>query len=309
MLTSDDLLNVPVGAEVVLLCPDGNRRDWLGAGINNVGSVCPGTPRRYRPSFGISDQWGAADPTKPYVISPRAGQVLTTTPELSWNAVAEAQQYEVTIRQRQGGEWVDLWTTTSRYASLCYPSNQSELEPGKEYTLQVSVAGDPEHTEVLLEQPIFSLVVGEEKQDLEDAIAAVKSLDIDPAAKTLILVEDVYPQYKLFAQGINDLKALIDSGYETAQVHRLLGDYAVRTGLELPAEESYLQAIQLAAAADTPEEEALASWGLGTVYSRVRKIESARTYLQKAEEIATEIGHTDLIASIQSELDRVESKE
>lgn len=309
MLTSEDLLYVPIGARVVLLCTDGIRRDWVGTGINNVGSICPGTPTIYRPSFGISEQWGANDSTAPYVITPRTGQVLNATPNFYWNPVSGVQQYEVTLRQREGGVWVDLWTATSRQAWLCYPRNQPELEQGKEYTLQVSVAGDPERTEVLTEQPIFSLVGGEEKQDLEDAIAAVESLEIDPAAKTLILVEDVYPQYKLFAQGINDLKALINSGYETAQVHRLLGDYAVRTGLELPAEESYLQAIQLAADADTPEEEALASWGLGTVYSRVGKIESARTYLQKAKQLATEIGHTDLMASIQSELDRVESSE
>ena len=309
MLNSEDLLYVPVGARVVLLCTDGIRRDWVGTGIGNVGSTCPGTTRIYRPSFGISEQWGANDPTQPYVITPRTGQVLTATPTFQWNAVAEAQQYEVTLRQREGGDWVDLWTTTSSQALLCYPSSQPELEPGKEYTLQVSVAGDPERTEVLPEQPMFSLVGGEEKQDLEDAIAAVESLEIDPAAKTLILVEDVYPQYKLFAQGINDLKALIDSGYETAQVHRLLGDYAVRTGLELPAEESYLQSIQLAVADDTPEEEALATWGLGTVYSRVGKTESAQIYLHKAEQLATEIGHTDLIASIRSELDRVQNNE
>ncbi|PZO57846.1 MAG: hypothetical protein DCF15_06195 [Phormidesmis priestleyi] len=49
MLTGDDLLDVPVGAEVVLLCPDGNRRNWLGAGISNVGSVCLGTPRIAHP--------------------------------------------------------------------------------------------------------------------------------------------------------------------------------------------------------------------------------------------------------------------
>jgi hypothetical protein len=49
MLNSDDFLDVPVGAEVVLLCPDGNLRDWLGSGVDNVGSVCPGTPRIHRP--------------------------------------------------------------------------------------------------------------------------------------------------------------------------------------------------------------------------------------------------------------------
>jgi hypothetical protein len=309
MLNSEDLLDVPVGAQVVLLCTDGIQRDWVGAGIGAVGTVCPGSPRIYRPSFGISEQWGADDPTEPYLITPRTGQVLTSTPTFYWHAVAGAQQYKVTLQQREGEAWVNLWTTTSSQASLCYPSSQPELEPGHEYTLQVSVAGQPERTEALPEPPIFSLVAGEERQGLEDAITAIETLDIDPAAKTLILVEEIYPQHKLFGQGINDLKALIDSGYETAQVYRLLGDYAIRTGLELPAEESYLQAIQLAAATDTTEEEALAAWGLGTMYARVGKIEPARTYLQKAEQIATEIGDADLIANISSELDKLQRNE
>jgi tetratricopeptide (TPR) repeat protein len=305
MLNSDDLLDVPVGAEVILLCPDGNLRDWLGAGVNNVGSVCPGTPRRYRPSFGISDQWGAADSTKPYVISPRTGQVLNETPALYWNAVTQAQQYEVTLLRREGDRWIDVWTATSDRPSLCYPNGQPVLEPGNEYTLKVSIVGEPESTEDLPEKPVFSLVSGEEQQAVEDAIAAIEALEIDSAAKTLSLVEEVYPQSKLFAQGINDLKALINSGYETAQVYRLLGGYAVRTGLELPAEESYLEAIRLAETSNSLEEKALATWGLGTVYGRVGKTEPAKTYLQQAKHIADEIGDADLLASIEAEIARV----
>jgi hypothetical protein len=309
MLTSDDFLNVPVGTEVVLLCPDGNLRDWLGSGVNNVGSVCPGTPRRYRPSFGVSDQWGAADSTKPYVISPRTGQVLSATPALYWNAVAEAQQYEVTLLRREGDRWLTVWTATSDRPSLCYPNDQPVLEPGNEYTLQVSIVGEPERTEDLLEKPVFSLVSGEERQAVEAAIAVIESLEIDPAAKTLSLVEEVYPQSKLFAQGINDLKALIESGYETAQVYRLLGDYAIRTGLELPAEESYLEAIRLAETSNSLEEKALATWGLGTVYGRVGKVELAKAYLQQARQIATDLGDSDLINGIDTELERVRENE
>ena len=306
MLTSDDLLNVPAGIEVVLLCPDGRLRNWLGAGVNNVGSVCPGTPRRYRPGFGISEQWGAADPAEPYVISPRAGQVLTATPELHWNAVAMAQQYEVTLQRREGDRWIDVWTVTSDRPSLCYPNGQPVLEPDREYTFQVSVVGDPESTEELSEQPVFSLVGGEERQAMEAVIAAIEALDIDSATKTLILVEEVYPQHQLFARGMNELMSLIDAGYETAQVYRFLGDYAVRTGLELPAEENYLKAIQLAQTAENPEEEALAAWGLGTTHARVGSFESAQTYLQHAKQIATKISDDDLIARINAELERFE---
>jgi tetratricopeptide (TPR) repeat protein len=154
---------------------------------------------------------------------------------------------------------------------------------------------------------VFSLVSGEEKQAAMEAIASVNALDIDAATKTLILVEDVYPQYKLFAQGIDELSELIESGTESANIYRLLGDYYIRSGLALPAQESYTQAIALATASENLEEEALARWGMGTVYGRVGEQAQARTYLEAAEAIATTLGDPDLIAGIGAELTRIES--
>jgi tetratricopeptide (TPR) repeat protein len=120
--------------------------------------------------------------------------------------------------------------------------------------------------------------------------------------KTLILVEEVYPTYKLFPQGMNDLLALIEAGTETAQIYRLLGDYAIRSGLVLPAESSYRQAIELAVAAHQLEEQVKAQWGLGTLYNRIGKSEQAREQLLQAQQGARTLGDADLLASIEAEL-------
>ena len=194
-----------------------------------------------------------------------------------------------------------------------YPVDQPELESGEEYTLRVAVASPlPEqmaretaNSENASPLVTFRLIDGFDQQSLVEEIAEVAAFEVDATTKTLILAEDIYPRYKLFAQGINDLTALIEAGYESALVYRLLGDYYIRSGLALPAESSYLNAIELAQTAENIEEAALSTWGLGTLYGRTGKIDSACTYLRQAKKLATELGDSDLMANIDAEMARL----
>ena len=315
MLLGDDLLNVEVGADVVLLCPDGFLSDSIQVGVSNVGATCVGTPRTVRPSFGVSDQWHATDAGIPYTISPWSEQVLSAVPPLRWNAVEGAAQYEVTLQQRLGETWTTVWTVTSDESSMDYPVDQPELEPGEEYALRVTVAsplseqmaGETANSENASPPVTFRLIDGFDQQSLAEEIAEVAAFEIDAPTKTLILAEEIYPRYKLFSQGITDLTALIEAGHESALVYRLLGDYYIRSGLALPAESSYLNAIELAQTAENIEEAALSTWGLGTLYGRTGKIDNACTYLRQAQELAAELGDSDLRANIDAEIARVSS--
>ena len=306
-LTGDDVLIVEGDAStrVTLLCPNGTQSLWTtGVGqAANVGSTCFGTPRWFRPSFGISDTWHAEDATKPYVISPWSGQVLTTTPHFRWNSVESAQEYSVTLLRRDGESWEELWTVSTTRASICYPRDEAELELGKAYALRVTVVGE----DVPVEDPsvVFSAISGPPRRAAEGAITAINALPIDRATKVVRLVEEVYPDSELYAEGINDLTALINDGIETAQIQRLLGDYYLRSGLVIPAEESYLAALALAEVEENIEEEAIAAWGIGTIYGRVGDTENALIYLEQAQELATTIGDSELIAGISSELSRL----
>lgn len=315
MLLGDDLLNVEVGADVVLLCPDGFLSDSIQVGVSNVGATCVGTPRSVRPSFGISEQWYATDAGVPYVISPWSEQVLSSAPPLRWNAVDGAAQYEVTLQRRLGKTWVTVWTLTSHESSMDYPADRPELEAGEDYALRVTVAsplseqiaGASVYARETSPSAAFRLIDGFDQQPLAEEIAAVEAFEVDAVTKTLIVVEDIYPRYKLFSQGINDLTALIEANHGNELIYRLLGDYYIRSGLVLPAESSYLTAIDLAQTAENIEEEAMAAWGLGTLYGRTGSTEDACTYLHRARKLATELGDSDLMENIEAEVARLSS--
>ncbi|MEL6939832.1 MAG: hypothetical protein AAFO84_11640, partial [Cyanobacteria bacterium J06598_1] len=140
-------------------------------------------------------------------------------------------------------------------------------------------------------------------------IANIQELETDPVTETVILTQEVYPQYKLFARGMRELSALVASGQATAQVHRLLGDYAARTGLALPAEENYLAAIALAGSTEELEEQTLATFALGKTYRSIGQPNKAQTYLQQAEQLAESLGDDDLVASILDLLEDVQPDE
>ena len=307
MLTGDDALIVEGDAStrVTLLCPNGSQQLWTtGVGqAANVGSTCFGTPRWFRPSFGVSNTWHATDATEPYVISPWAGQVLTTTPHLRWNAVEGASGYSVGLLHKDSEGWTEMWTVNTTHSSINYPRDEAALELGEEYALQVTVTGEPKGAEE--SSVIFGAISGPPRRAAEAESAEIDALPIDRAMKVVRLVEEVYPTSDLYAEGINDLTALINDGMETAQIQRLLGDYFVRSGLVIPAEESYLAALSLAEMEENIEEEATAAWGIGTVYGRVGREEEARVYLEQGLAIAKELGDEDLAASIEKELDRL----
>ena len=302
LLYADDLLDVEPGAEVVLICPDREQTDAVRAGISNVSSACPDAPRRVRPVFGVSDTWSAGDPSIPYVITPWSDQVLTATPELRWNSVPAAERYTVTLRQRSGSRWSEVWSVVTDQTTLCYPADQPQLEPGEEYAVQITTGSGSTSAVEWTPPVVFSLMGSDERVAAEAAIDAVNGMEVSRELKTLILVEEVYPNHRLFAQGIRDLLDLIAAGTETVRVYRLLGDYFIRSGLELPTETHYLKALELAEAAEHLEEQVKAQWGLGTLYNRVGKTEQAREYLTAAQEGATALGDEDLLARINAEL-------
>jgi tetratricopeptide (TPR) repeat protein len=119
----------------------------------------------------------------------------------------------------------------------------------------------------------------------------------------LILVEEVYPRYQLTAAAIADLEDLVSQGFDLAQVRRLLGDIYLRSGLRLLAETSYQRAIALAIATDNLEEEVMAQYGLGTLYSRTGQTARAIAQLTAAQAGATALGNATLAADIATELE------
>lgn len=303
-LFGDDLLRPALGSRVIVTCPDGQRarRTPTPGGETSVISLCPTTPRSdVRPGFGVSNVWGGNDPTVPFVITPRSDFVLSGTPTLRWQPVLGAEVYTVTMTSLTG----ELWQVTTNHTTLPYPEGVPALRAdGSLYALVVSTdTGRASRDEAI--DLRFQRLLGPDVAVAEAEIAEVQAMDLPEEIKTLVLVEEVYPKYSLTAVAINDLKGLIEKGEETAHIYRLLGDLYVKSGVQIPAEESYHQALELAAAEENLEDATLAHLGLGTLYQAIGQPENAIALLQQALSGAKELGDRQLIDSIERQLGRL----
>ncbi|MDJ0707191.1 MAG: tetratricopeptide repeat protein [Leptolyngbyaceae cyanobacterium MO_188.B28] len=297
-LYGPDLLQPSRGSRVLVICPNGSTRWIVPAGtISAVNNGCPGTPSALKPQFGVGDLRGGSDPAVPYVIAPRRDSVLNPTPRLSWNPVEGAESYTAALQAR--GE--TLWRFETEQTEIPYPDSEPELAPRKLYTLVVTANTGSASTDEAVELR-FNLLGGDQAGEAQAEIDAIRALDLPELLKTLILVEEIYPNYRLTAVAIADLTNLIDQGVETAQVYRLLGDVYLKSGLRLLAEASYGQAIGLAIPSGELEEQVLAQLGLGELYSQVDEPEKAIRQFQCAQAGATELGDESLISSIEEKL-------
>jgi hypothetical protein len=297
-LYGPDLLQPERGSRVEVICPNGSTRWIVPAGtISAVNNGCPGTPARLKPQFGIGDLRGGSDRSIPYVIAPRSGAVLDARPTLRWNPVEGAEYYTVTLEA--WGETV--WQIETSSTEQSYPDDQPELMPQTLYTLTVETdIGVSSADEAIFLR--FNVLAGEQAEAAQAEIDAIHALEISEELKTLMLVEEVYPNYQLTAAAIHDLERLIDSGVETAQVYRLLGDVYLKSGLRLLAEEHYAEAIARSIVSNALEERVLAQLGLGTLYREVDAPEQSRQQLRCAQEGAVELGDDQLIESIEEVL-------
>ena len=292
-LYGPDLLQPIRGSRILVICSEGNRWIVPAGTISAVNNGCPGTPSALKPQFGIGDLRGGSDRSIPYVITPRVDVVLNNAPTLRWNPVEGAKTYTVSLQTRQGVRW-ELETDQT---TLPYPSDQPKLQPGVRYRLVVAADTGSRSTD---EEPDlrFNLLAGEQAETAKAEIAEVQAMDLPDMLQTMILVEEVYPRYELTAAAINDLEALIASGYEMAKGHRLLADFYLKSGLRQLAEEAYQRAIALATASENLEEQVLAQYGLGTLYSRVGDFENAAEQLHAARIGAQALGDETLANDI-----------
>ena len=304
-LRGDDLLKPDPGSRVIVTCPDGKQaRKKPTPGLEtSVNFLCPGTPRGdVRPSFGVSNVWGGSDPTIPFVLTPRSDFLWSATPTLRWNPVPDAQEYTVTLTTPQGEEW----QLTTNQTTFLYPENKPEIRAdGTLYELVVAADTGTASTDEGLGLK-FIRTLGADISTVEDEIAQVQAMDLPDDTKTLVLVEEVYPNYNLTTEAINDLLGLIEKCTETAHIYRLLGDLYVKSGLQIPAEESYQKALELATTETNLEEETLAYLGLGTLYQAINEPDKALEVLQQGELEAIALGDIKLITSFEELLSRLQ---
>lgn len=144
IINTSDLV-FPIDATIMVLCPDGNLRHFTPPQLppNTViqckfTDVIIGNPgmRRLRVLRGDNQ-----DPNVPYVISPRATVVRTSTIEIVWNHIANVRKYIVTVKPKSGEAWVSgqldpADVAQGDRASLVMPE---VLTPNTAYTVDICV--------------------------------------------------------------------------------------------------------------------------------------------------------------------------
>jgi hypothetical protein len=238
-----------------------------------------------------------ADPTIPYLISPRKTLVASSEPLILWNPVTEADSYQVTVRG-EGVEWSMLIHSTDAH-SLIYPKDAPHLQSGVPYTVEI----------VALAQGItLSSSADEEAPDTSFYVIATDQLaQIQPlldkvhtqiAAKSIanLIGAQVYVQNGLYADALEVLlstqasKVTASDFLDSPIPDLVLGNIYLSTGVQLEAEGAYENAFKLAQNADDLESQALALTGLARLSSNSERRGKLVTQAVKAWD---ELGATE----------------
>jgi hypothetical protein len=291
-LRNGDLLRLDSGAQATVACADLTIAKATG-GVASVpckvkkpllvygGGLI--VPTRAEPPAGI-----------PMVLSPRKTKVLDAHPTLRWSAVAGAS-YNVSVR----GSGLNWSATVAGKSELVYPNDAPALAPGGSYKVVVQGGGrsSDEETEAGLG---FTVLKADEAQVVRDAEARVRGLGLGDSA-TRLLIANLYASQGLNAEAIAALEGLTATGMEPAPM-RMLGDLYVRVSLNRPAEQAYLQALDLSQKINDIEGQAAAQSALGSIYESFGNKPEAVQRTQKAIEWYQKLGDSKTVKELQDRL-------
>ena len=290
-LRKGDLLRLATAARVVVACAD-LKLSELPSGVSGFPCKTGAGP------YALVYAGRLAAPTRgepgmaeyPVVISPRKTKLLDPRPTLRWTAVPGVTSYRVSL---QGTAWR---TTIDGATEMAYPSDAPALKPGTAYRLVVE-AGERSSAEEAGTGLGFTLLEAGEAEAVRAAEAQIRALGLAEAA-TRLLVANLYANHGLYADAIELLDPLADSG-EPA-VSRLAGDLYLSIGLNRQAEESYLKALQLSEGASDVEGQAAAHATLGNIYEALGSRAEAARHWQAAIAGYEQLGDQAKIAQLRA---------
>ncbi|MDM8518483.1 tetratricopeptide repeat protein [Anaerolineales bacterium HSG6] len=219
---------------------------------------------------------------QPYIISPRATQLLTDSPQLHWNPVSNTTHYTVSLIADEAVTW---------QAVVTQPSAQYDgdpLESGGSYMVMVETDNMLTSTSL---QPVPLDTIGFQRVDEETAKQIEKELaslavsdEVKPLASAYI-----YRSHGLFAESIEILHPLAMS-HERPLLHLLLADLYHQVGLFDLVTASYQTALTLAETQGDIEGQALVHLGLAELYQQTNRTVLAVDRLNRAMGIYQTLG-------------------
>ena len=238
-----------------------------------------------------------ADPTIPYLISPRKTLVVSPLPLILWNPVDQADSYQVTVRG-EGVEWSTLLQSANTN-SLIYPKDAPPLQSSVPYTVEIvalaqgftlSSSADEEAPDTS-----FSVIATDQLAQIQPLLDKVHTQIASKSIANLIGAQ-VYVQNGLYADALEMLlntqsSKITASDFLDSPIPGLvLGNIYLSTGVQLEAEGAYENAFKLAQNADDLESQALALTGLARLSSNNDRRKELATQAVKAWD---ELGATE----------------
>lgn len=294
-LERGDQLRLSERASATVLCD--NLTAWVvpggpPSGLNNGCHQAP-EPALMRAESVIGNTRGSTDPLIPYVVSPRATKLLDPRPALRWNPVPGAKRYTIRI---SGTDWQDTLNATQ----FVYPGNPP-LTSGTGYLLIVEADNGKSSKDEGLPGLGFSLLSEAEAGRVRTDAQAIHALGLSDEAKTFALAQ-LYAGHNLYAESIGMLGGLVNTGSQSPNVYRALGDLYQQVGLLALAEQRYGDALDLAKRVGDAEGTAAAQAGLGNVYAAAGNKDQAVLQLAQAEAEYQSLGDLQRASQIAGKL-------
>ncbi|MGB0385474.1 MAG: tetratricopeptide repeat protein [Ardenticatenaceae bacterium] len=304
LLRRGDQLNPAPDTRIVVLCD--NLRTWtvppgVPSGLNN-GCPLPPEPllRSGKSLLGRTRTPVEALQSIPYIISPRATELLNRRPTLRWNPVPGAISYTVQVR---GGDidWKEHVQGTK--TELTYPGHPP-LKEGVSYSLIVEADMGQSSRDEEVKGGGFSILSEEKAQSVEVAEGKVAKLELPAKAEALARAH-LYRAQNLVSKAIEILEPLATQEEEEVAIHQTLADLYRQIDLNLLAKPRYQKALDLASTTGNVEAQAAAQAGLGEVHVALVEKEEAIKWLEKARANYEKLGESQRVDQLTERIDEI----
>jgi hypothetical protein len=301
ILDRDDLLEVSAGGEGLVACADLSV-SALAPGYRG-GLPCPvGEPKMVREgSFVLGPRRSvAADPSIPYVLSPRHTYLLSGQPLLRWRA-SGPDTTTYTVRVWGSGL---TWEAEATATEMRYPADAPVLQPGVSYHLSVTdSAGRSSEEEKTALDLSFVLLSTEQAAAVEALVTQVSGLGLSQRAANLLACQ-IYDGHDLRADAIRLLEEMAPR-QDAPGLHRRLGSLYLEVGLYTEAASAYGLARNGYGALGDLEGEAAALAGVGLAHRGNGDDATARDWLEKSRALYQRLGDDVGLTSVEDALARI----
>lgn len=322
-LFQEDFLLTRPGAGVEISCKDGPRL-WLSEkqyagvieecqGANRVAEVLGPLPESVSKTLGTPTPIPTPDPgnragrsdqaNMPLLLSPRNSVITDTRPTFTWQPVAGASGYRLTLTPGKGSSWSKETTDTS----LRYPADAPPLvADGSSNIVELALITDT--TGTAIDTTRLNVLTETAQIELAQAEGEILALPLDESTQRFFLAQ-LYRQRKMWSAALEQLIPLAQAqNPPSATLWQQIGDLYMQVELYTLAEQSYSQALTAAQANEDVSGQAAAQFGLARTALSFDEMDKTLEHLNAAESLYRQAGQKDLADTVAQERDKLKEE-